>query len=519
MTAWMMLGLVAALAVGAVLGALLRKLINARRLRDKAESAQRLIDDARREAENLRREAGLSTKAEMIRLREEFEASTKSRREELLALETRINQREVNLDRKVTLLEKKERTIEEKADEQERRHAELERATAIHERQRQELQTALERVAQMTREDARAEMLATVEKAIQSETGILIRRYQEQARDGAEREAQKIVTMAVQRYAGSHASELMTSSVALPNEEMKGRIIGREGRNIRAIEALTGVNLLIDDTPEAVVISSFDPVRREIARQSLERLVMDGRIHPARVEEVVAKATEEMDQTIRHTGEEAAYMAGVPEVDPELLFMLGKLKFRTSYTQNVLMHSMEVAHLMGMMAAQIGLDAALAKRIGLFHDIGKAMDHEVEGQHPVIGADFLRRHGEQPLVVNAVAAHHESVQPENVYAVLVVTADAISAARPGARTETTQIYIKRLEKLEQIAQSFEGVQKSYAIYAGRELRVLVDAGKIDDPHAMVMARNISKKIESELQYPGVIRVTVIRETRCVEYAR
>ena len=478
MTGWI-IGITLALAAGLALGFFLRGIATGRRMEESKESAERLLAEARREAENTRKEANLSAKTEMIRLREEFEKNTKSRRDELSALEERISQRETNLDRKVTLLDRKEHSITAKETDLEKRMADIERTSETVERNRKELQASLERVARMTREEARAEIMGSIEKDVQAETGALIRRYQAQARDEAERDAQKIVTMAVQRYAAGHASELMTSSVALPSEEMKGRIIGREGRNIRAIEALTGVNLLIDDTPEAVVISSFDPIRREIARQALERLVMDGRIHPARVEEVVAKTQEEMEQTIRQTGEEAAYLAGVPEVDKELLFMLGKLKFRTSYTQNVLMHSMEVAHLMGMLAEQIGLDSALAKRIGLFHDIGKAMDHEVEGEHPVIGADYLRRHGEQGVVVDAVGAHHNSVQPDNVYAVLVVTADAISAARPGARSETTEIYIKRLEKLEQIAQSFEGVQKSFAIYAGRELRVLIDAEKTD----------------------------------------
>lgn len=516
---WIMIGLVLGLAIGGALGYVAHGKLAGQTAQDSKKNAERLLTDARRDAENTKREAALAAKAEMLRLREEFDRNTKSRRDELAAQENRINQRETNLDRKVSLLEKKEQTINAKEVTLEKKMADVEKASQSLAHKQNEIQTALERVAQLTRDEARAEIKEVIEKELQAETGVLIRRYQAQARDTAERDAKKIVTMAIQRYAAGHASELMTSSVALPNEEMKGRIIGREGRNIRAIEALTGVNLLIDDTPEAVVISSFDPIRREVARQSLERLVMDGRIHPARVEEVVAKATEEMEQTIRQAGEEAAYLAGVPEVDPELLAMLGKLKFRTSYTQNVLMHSMEVAHLMGMLAEQIGLDAALAKRIGLFHDIGKAMDHEVEGQHPTIGADYLRRHGENELVVNAVGAHHDSIQPDNVYAVLTITADAISAARPGARSETTEIYLNRLEKLEQIAQSFEGVQKSFAIYAGRELRVLVESEKYDDNHAMALARNISKKIEAELQYPGVIRVTVIRETRCIEYAR
>ena len=339
------------------------------------------------------------------------------------------------------------------------------------------------------------------------------------ARDTAEREAQKIVTLAVQRYAASHASEMMTCSVALPNDEMKGRIIGREGRNIRALEAATGINLLIDDTPEAVVISGFDPVRREVARLSLERLILDGRIHPARIEEVVTKAQEEMDERIRQAGEEALYTLGIQGFEPELIRTLGRLKFRSSYAQNVLMHSVEVAQLMGVMAAELGLDVMLAKRIGLLHDIGKALDHDIEGSHAVIGADLLRRLGETPLVVNAVAAHHDDVPGESLYAILASAGDAISASRPGARAETTEIYVKRLEKLEAIADGFPGVEKSYAIQAGREVRVVVQPEHVTEHEAMAMARNICKKIESDLQDPGQIRVMVVRETRSVEYAR
>ncbi len=311
----------------------------------------------------------------------------------------------------------------------------------------------------------------------------------------------------------------MTSTVSLPNDDMKGRIIGRDGRNIRTIESVTGVNLLIDDTPEAVVVSAFDPVRREVARISLERLIADGRIHPARIEEVVNKVREEIDSTMREAGEQAAYECGMQGSDPETIRLIGRLRFRSSYSQNVLMHSLEVAQLMGLMAPNLGLDPALAKRIGLLHDIGKAMDHEVEGGHAVIGADFLRRHGESAIVVNAVGSHHEEMPPESLYATLVAAADAISGSRPGARVETTEIYIKRLEKLEGIANSFAGVEKSYAIQAGREIRVIVLPEKVDDNGALAMARNISKKIESELQYPGQIKVTVVRETRAVEYAK
>jgi ribonuclease Y len=358
-----------------------------------------------------------------------------------------------------------------------------------------------------------------LEQDLQSESGNLIRRIQEDTKDRAEREARRIITMAIERYAGDQVNEMTTSTVTLPSDDMKGRIIGREGRNIRSFEAATGVNILIDDTPEVVVISGFDPLRREIARIALERLIEDGRIHPARIEEVVDKVQAEVEETIRHAGEEAIYDLGLQGVAPELVRTLGRLKFRHSYGQNVLKHSIEMGHLMGTMASELRLDSAQAKRIGLFHDIGKALDHKVEGGHAIIGADLLKRHGESAVVYNAVAAHHGEVEPESLYANLTIAADAITAARPGARSETTEIYLKRLEKLEEISNQFRGVEKSYAIQAGREIRVLVEPTKIDDNEAMQMARNISKQIEQELQYPGQIRVTVIRETRCVEYAK
>jgi ribonuclease Y len=482
-------------------------------------AAKRLLDQAKQETEETRKEAKLQAKAEVLKAREEFEKSTDSRRQELKAAEERAAQREGNLDRKVSMLDKKERAIDQKLAEVEKQSAEIGAARADLDRLIKQEQEQLQRVAGMTQEEAKQTLFARLEGEMRGEVGGLIRRLQEQAKETAEREAQKIVAQAVQRYASGHASEIMTSTVALPSDDMKGRIIGRDGRNVRTLEAVTGVSLLIDDTPEAVVISGFDPVRREVARQTLERLIQDGRIHPARIEELAAKVREEMDETIRAAGEEAAYKLGLQGVNPELQTMIGRLKFRSSYSQNVLMHSMEVAHLMGMMAGDLGLDVTLAKRIGLLHDIGKAMDHEVEGGHAIIGADFLKKHSESQVLVNAAASHHEEVAPESIYAVLTAAADAISGSRPGARSETTEIYLKRLEKLEGIANSFKGVEKSYAIQAGREIRVLVQPEEISDNEAMVLARNISKKIESELQYPGQIRVTVIRETRHVEYAR
>lgn len=483
------------------------------------EQARQALKDAGKEADSLLKEARLQAKAEVLKAREEFEASTKARREELNALDNRIAQRESNLDRKVALIEKKDHAIEQREADVEKHAQELARDREQLDRMQQEEKEKLQRVAGMTIDEARKTLMARVEGEVHAEVGSLIRRVQEQARETAEREAQKIVTLSIQRYAASHASDVMTSTVALPSDDMKGRIIGREGRNIRAIEAATGVNLLIDDTPEAVVISGFDPVRREVARLALERLIQDGRIHPARIEEVVAKTREDMDERIREAGAEAAYQVGMQGLDPELLHTLGRLKFRSSYSQNVLMHSIEVAQLMGTMAAELELDQALARRVGLLHDIGKALDHDIEGSHARIGADLLRRLGEEAVVINAVAAHHEEVAGESLYAILAAAGDAISAARPGARSETTDIYVKRLEKLEGIANSFPGVERSYAIQAGREVRVVVMPEKISDTDAIVTARNICRKIESELQYPGQIRITVVRETRCVDYAK
>jgi ribonucrease Y len=517
MTAWWLMPIIAMAALGAGYG--FRVWLSSVRLKSSEREANQILKESQREADSLLKEARIQAKAEVLKAREEFDASTKARREELVVLDNRIATRESNLDRKVALLDKKERTVEQRAGELEKQSADLARGRQDLDKLIAEEREKLQRVAGMTQEEARRTLLSSLEQDVHGEVGGLIRRLQEEAKDTAEREARKIVAQAVQRYAASHASELMTSSVALPNDDMKGRIIGREGRNIRALESATGVNLLIDDTPEAVVISGFDPVRREIARLSLERLILDGRIHPARIEEVVAKTTEEMGERIRQAGEEAAYLVGLQGLDPELLSTLGRLKFRSSYSQNVLTHSIEVAQTMGVMAGELDMDTALAKRIGLFHDIGKALDHAVDGGHAVIGADLLRRLGESQVVVNAVAAHHAEVPAESLYAVLASAGDAISASRPGARSETTDIYVKRLEKLESIAGSFPGVERSYAIQAGREVRVIVQPEKIDDSAAMILARNVCKKIEAELQYPGQIRVVVVRETRCVEYAR
>lgn len=507
----------------AVLGGGLGYAVHAIVARLKMAAAQRHASDLRahaeREAEVLVREARVQAKDEVLRAREEFEKETWGRKQEMRALEERLGQREGVLDRKVDALDKKELAIDARLRELEEERATLARREAELNQLATEARRRLQDVAGLTTDDARKLFMQGLEEELRVESAALIRRSQEDALETAEREARKIIVTAIERYAAEQVNEMTTTVVALPNDDMKGRIIGREGRNIRALEAATGVNILIDDTPEVVVVSGFDPLRREVARQSLERLVSDGRIHPTRIEEVVTKVQSEIDEMVRNAGEQAVYELGLPRVDPEVIHMIGRLRFRHSYGQNVLQHSLEMAHLMGMMASELGLDPALARRCGLLHDIGKAMDHDVEGSHALIGAEFLRKHEEQPLVVNAVAAHHNEVEPESPYAALVKAADAITAARPGARQEHTEIYLKRLEKLEEIACHFRGVDKCYAIQAGREIRVLVEPSKIDDDEALQMARNISKQIETELEYPGQIKVTVVRETRCVEYAR
>jgi ribonucrease Y len=509
--------LVAVIAFGA--GYLVREKLATLSASTMETQARRLLEDAKREADSILKEAKISAKADVLKARDDFEKSTESRRKELAQLEERIGLRETNLDRKLAMLDRKEQVLEEKISQQSAKEVQLETRLVETARKKEEAENLLQRVTGMTRDEALQLQLSQLDHELKVESGNLIRRMQEQSRETAEREARKIISLAIQRYSASHSSEIVTTTVALPSEEMKGRIIGRDGRNIRSLEAETGVSILIDDTPEAVVISGFDPVRREVARQALEQLIADGRIHPTRIEELVEKANAEVMENIRSAGEDALYEIGIGNVEPEVVKTLGRLMFRTSYSQNVLRHSIEVAQLMGLLAGELGLDVQVAKRVGIFHDIGKALDHEVEGGHALIGADLLRRCGESPEVVNAVAAHHEDIEAQSVYAVLCCAADAMSSSRVGARSETTGLYVKRLEKLEAIASGFQGVEKCFAIQAGREVRVMVEPDQITDEGAMVLARDIARKIEADLKYPGQIRVTVIRERRCIDYAR
>jgi ribonuclease Y len=474
--------------------------------------AREIVAEAQREAEAKKREAILEAKEELMRGRNDLEREVRDRRTEVQRMEKRLLQKEESLDRKSEQFERKEETLGQKEQDLEKQREDLARLQV-------EERTELERVAGLAAEEAKQLLLRQVENEIRHESAMLIKSIEDEAKQEAERRAREVVALAIQRIAADQVAETTVSVVALPNDEMKGRIIGREGRNIRALETLTGVDLIIDDTPEAVILSGFDPVRREVARIALERLMADGRIHPARIEEMVSKAEKEVETAIREAGEQATFETGIHGLHAELIRLLGRLRYRTSYGQNVLKHSIEVAHLAGIMAAELGADVTLAKRAGLLHDLGKAVDHEMEGSHVQLGVEMLKRYRESTAAIHAVEAHHGDVEAKSIVAVLVAAADAVSAARPGARRENLETYIKRLEKLESIADSFEGVDKAYAIQAGREIRIMVKPDRIDDVMAVKVAHDIVKKIEGELEYPGQIKVTVIRETRAVDYAK
>ncbi|MBS6831786.1 MAG: ribonuclease Y [Clostridiales bacterium] len=478
----------------------------AKRILERAES------ESKKNANNIKKEKLIEAKEEIHKLRNELDREIKERRNDIQRQERRVQQKEDTIDKKTQHIEKREEEIQQKLADTEKISEEIERVKKLQMAQ-------LEKIADFSQLQAKEYLLKQVEEDLVHEKAVLIKNIEEQTKEDAEKKAREIITGAIQRCAADHVTETTVSVVPLPNDEMKGRIIGREGRNIRTIETLTGVDLIIDDTPEAVILSGFDPVRREIARRSLEKLITDGRIHPGRIEEMVEKSTKEVDNVIKQEGERASFETHVHGLHPELIRLLGRLKYRTSYGQNVLQHSIEVAHIAGLMAGELGADVTLAKRAGLLHDIGKAVDHEVEGSHVTIGGDIAKKYKENDKVINAIMAHHGDIEPKTIEACLIQAADGISAARPGARRENLESYIKRLETLEEIANSFKGVERSFAIQAGREVRIMVKSDAVNDDETILMAKEIVKKIENEMEYPGQIKVNVIRELRAVEYAK
>jgi len=518
MVEYLLIGLISFILGGVVIW-FLQKYLYKKEFFSAKQEAKQILQEAKQEAKQIQREASGQAKELLYQMRREFERETKEKRRDLQRLENRLLKREEQVEKKIAILEKKEDALTHREKELVNKEKDIEERKIIYERLLQEEREKLEALAQMSTEEAKQLLLKQVEEETRHDAAKLIRQIENEAKEEANKKAKEILALAINRYAGEFVTEKTVSVVPLPSEEMKGRIIGREGRNIRALEAATGIDVIIDDTPEVVVLSGFNPIRREIARLSLERLMADGRIHPARIEEVVNKATQEVETAIRETGEQTCFDVGIHGFHPEIVKLLGKLKYRTSYGQNVLQHSMEVAFMAGIMASELGLDPKEAKRAGLLHDIGKAVDHEVEGPHALIGAELAKKYGETEAIVHAIAAHHEDVPPETVLAILVSAADTLSGARPGARKETLESYIKRIETLEKIAQSFDGVCKAYAIQAGREVRIIVESELLNDEDITLLAHDVAKRIEQEVHYPGQIKVFVIREKRAVAYAK
>ena len=511
--------ILAVMLAGIVIGYIFKNILSAKKIKSSEGLATRIVEEAKKEAETIKKEAILQAKENLLKIKADFDKETKDRKNDLDSLEKRIRSKEENLEKRLDSLAQKESNIED------REKLLLKKETALEEKHRrldrvmEEQKEKLEVIAGISSDEAKRLLIQSMESDAKRDAALMIRKIEDEVKLAADRKSREIIAYAIQRYAGDFVGENTVSAVNLPGEEMKGRIIGREGRNIRAIEAATGIDLIVDDTPEAVVLSSFDPIRREVARISLERLIQDGRIHPGRIEDIVKKVKSEVEQIIRETGEKASFDVGVHDIHPEIIKMLGSLKYRTSFSQNVLQHSIDVAYLTGMMAAELKMNVKEAKRAGLLHDIGKAVDHKVEGTHAAIGADYAKRFGENPRIVQAIATHHDDGRNNTLLGVLVQAADTLSAARPGARREMLETYVKRLEELEKIAHSFNGVDKCFAIQAGREIRILVENEKISDNDAVMLCKDVIKKIESELTYPGQIKVTVIRETRISDYAK
>jgi ribonuclease Y len=511
--------LIGSLGIGCLIGFFIRMKIIERRISQSKLKGKEILDESKKEANNIIKEARIQQKDELYRSRTEFDKETKGRKEELYNLEKRFMQREENLEKKINLLDYKEKNIAEKEKFSNNLKKELDEKSKKYNALIEEERIKLEKISGITSGEAKRQLMQSMEEEAKYDCAKNIKRIEDEAKANSDKIAKNIIALAVQRYSADYVAEKTVSVVNLPSDEMKGRIIGREGRNIRAIEAATGVDLIIDDTPEAVLLSAFDPIRREVAKISLEKLINDGRIHPARIEEIVEKAKEEIENNIKEIGEQAAFDIGIHQIHPELVRLIGKLQYRTSFDQNVLKHSLEVAFITEVLAAELRINVKRAKRTGLLHDIGKAVDHEVEGSHAIIGADLARKYNEDPEIIHSILAHHDEEEPKTILAVLIQAADALSAARPGARREMLETYIKHLEDLEEIAGSFSGVNKSYAVQAGREIRIIVESKEISDEEAVVLSREIAKKIENTLSYPGQVKVTVIRETRAIEFAK